>query len=198
MTESSNMKTPIRVIVVDDHELMRKGIVNTLSRSGEFTVVGQGANAPAAVELAAQLTPDLLLIDYRMPGDVTQAIKAILHDFPSIRIAVLSAFDDTDVMHEMLALGVHGYLTKGVNAKSFLEAVRSIARGESVSDPGHWGLTAGEKEVAELVALGLTNGEIAQRLSLNEATLAQTMRKIYTKMGISTRLQMAIQIRSIQ
>ena len=131
----SALDDAIRVVVVDDHPLLRQGIVHALSGESDLRVVGEGANADEAVRLAAELMPDVLLLDVNMPGGGLNALEAIASSCPAIAVLVVSVHDDEETVAAALRKGARGYALKGIDRRQLIETVRSLHRGEHYVSP---------------------------------------------------------------
>ena len=191
----------IRLIVVDDHPVVRDGLRGMLAVEAEFQVVGEAANGAEAVALVATLMPDVLLMDLRMPGmDGVTATEQIKSTHPGIHILVLTTYDsDADILRAVEA-GATGYLLKDAPREELFRAVRATARGESVlapsvaarlmgqmRRPAEEALTAREIQVLGLVAQGASNKEIGQQLCISEATVKSHLIHIFDKLAVSDR-----------
>lgn len=200
-----------RILVVDDHELFREGVVSTLEPEPDFEVVGQAATAEAAMDAALRLRPDLILLDLYMPGRHGLSVLPLLRDaLPDARVVMLTVSEDPDAVTQALRDGAIGYLVKGIRADAFLEALRGIAAGESYVSPSvaghilrsvHWkhaenadldALTVREREVLRLIAKGLTNRDIADSLVITERTVKRHVTGILSKMNLRNRTEAAL------
>ena len=207
----------IRVAVVDDQELVRSGFVVLLRASPGIEVVGEAGDGVEAVELARRTSPDVVLMDVRMPRmDGLEATRAILAD-PSAattRVLVLTTFDDDELVLEALRSGASGFLLKDTRPTQLLEAIEVVAAGEALLHPRITrrlierfaalpaerspraaqddGLTGREREVLVEVAHGRSNSEIAQALVLSEATVKSHVAKILTKLELRDRVQVVV------
>jgi NarL family two-component system response regulator LiaR len=203
---------PIRLLVTDDHAIVRKGIVALLATEPTIEVVGEAGDGREAIEQARRLAPDVILMDLLMPCvDGLGAIRAILADQPQVRILVLTSFASDDKIFPAIRAGAVGYLLKDSGPEQLVQAIHHVFRGESSLDPGiarrlvqefsSWGkladardraLTEREREVLQLVAQGATNREVAERLSISEATVRSHVRSILRKLRLSSRTQAAL------
>ena len=195
----------IRILLADDHPVVREGIRNRLDGEDDCLVVGEAVNGDEAVSLALRLCPDVVLLDVAMPGPgVVPVLEVLRQDVPAARVLVVSAFDDDKYIFGTLAAGAAGYALKGERLSTLVEAVRTVARGEAWLSPrvaakvthralGERTGTAGtpftgrEREVLELMAQGKENAEIAASLVISEQTVKFHVGNIYTKMGVSSR-----------
>ena len=191
----------IRLLIVDDHPIVRDGLRGAFTGSAEFDVVGEAANGGEAVALAAALRPDVVLIDLRMPGmDGVEAIRRLRRQTPSARVLVLTTFDtDQDVLPAIEA-GATGYLLKDAPVEDLLRAVRSASRDEPVlapavarrlmgrvRRPAPGDLSHRELQVLRLIADGSTNREAAAELRISEAGVKTHLLHIYDKLGVRDR-----------
>ena len=192
---------PIRLLIADDHPVVRDGLSGMFSGDDGFEVIGEAANGAQAVTLACALEPDVILMDLRMPEmDGVAAIAELARRKVAARVLVLTTYDtDSDVVRAVEA-GATGYLLKDSPREDLLRAVRAAARGEAalspsvatrllgqVRAPAQEPLSQRETEVLELVARGATNREAAAKLFISEATVKTHLLHIYAKLGVSDR-----------
>ncbi|GAA2835467.1 response regulator transcription factor [Nonomuraea rubra] len=197
----SGPATPIGLLIVDDHPVVRDGLSSMFARDPEFEVLGEAADGAEAVRLAETLRPDVILMDLRMPGmDGVSATRTLAERANGARVLVLTTYDtDTHVLPAIEA-GATGYLLKDAPRDELLRAVRAAARGEAVlapsvaallmnrvRRPAPGPLSPREVEVLHLVASGATNREAAARLFLTEATVKSHLLSIYAKLGVNDR-----------
>ncbi len=209
-----NMNDEIRVIVVDDHAIVRKGISALLATEPGIQVVGEASNGAEALDQASSLLPDVMLMDLVMPQmDGIEAIRQIKTRQPDIRILVLTSFAADDKVLPAIKAGALGYLLKDSSPEDLVSAIRQVYRGESWLHPtiarkvlqeltrpvehkpapdSSQSLTEREAEVLRLIAQGLSNREIADRLVLSEATVRTHVSNILNKLHLASRTQAAL------
>ena len=196
------MSTKIRVLIVDDHFMVRLGLKEAIQGESDFEVAAEASTGPQATDLYRQHRPDLVLMDLRMPGmNGVETTATILREFPAAKVVLLSTFDAEEDIYRGLQAGARGYLLKSTSRDQLLEALRAVQRGERVLDPTVAGrlaermprqaLSARELEVVRLVVDGRTNKEIAQALSIAEVTVKVHVSHLFTKLGVSDRTQIA-------
>lgn len=196
-----SLSEPIRVLIVDDHPVVRDGLRGMFAGDPDFEAVGEAADGAEALTLAQQLQPDIILMDLRMPGmDGITAIRRISELGLAARVLVLTTYDkDSDVVPAIQA-GATGYLLKDSPREDLIRAVRAAHRGESIlapsvanrlmkriREPGQEALSDREIEVLALIAQGLNNREAAARLFISEATVKTHLMHIYAKLGVNDR-----------
>lgn len=191
----------IRVVLIDDHFSIHDVVSTLLQETLDIALVGQGANGQDALELCKRVQPDILLMDVVMPiMDGIRATELLSESFPSVKVLVLSSFEDHESVYAMLRNGAVGYLTKSTLSEDLVETIRVTAQGKMVfskeivdklvSPPqpaADFHLTDREMEVLVLLAQGLTNQQSARRLSISPSTLKFHMTNIYQKLGVQTR-----------
>jgi DNA-binding NarL/FixJ family response regulator len=199
------MSDVIRVVVADDQQVVREGLVALLGLIDGVEVAGSAANGVEAVDLVAQGNVDVVLMDLRMPVlDGTLATARITADFPEVAVLVLTTYADDASIANALRAGARGYLTKDAGRAEIGAALRSTAAGQSTFDPevskrliagltpasaGNDGLTARETEVLRLIARGLSNPEIAGQLFISEATVKTHINNTFAKIGARHRAE---------
>jgi DNA-binding NarL/FixJ family response regulator len=191
----------IRLILVDDHPVVRHGIRGMLEAEPDLTVAGEASSGPEGVALAAELRPDIVLMDLRMPGgDGVEATARIVATVPGVRVLVLTTYEsDRDILRAIEA-GAGGYLLKDASPAELAEGVRAAARGETVlapsvastlirqvRSPAPPALSARETEVLRLVARGLTNADIGRELYITEATVKTHLLRAFAKLDVADR-----------
>jgi two-component system, NarL family, nitrate/nitrite response regulator NarL len=207
---------PIKMIVIDDHPLMRRGIAETLSGEGDIEVVALGGSAEEAVVLARKHAPDVILIDALMPGSGIDATRRICAELRDAKVIMFSIRDDYETVQTALKAGARGYLHKGTAATDLIDAVRKVAAGGSYVSPElaarllvdalsgeaaagapSMGLPSGsltkrEQQMLQLVGQGLSNQEIADRLGLAENTVKHQLTPLFRKLGVRNRTEAAL------
>jgi NarL family two-component system response regulator LiaR len=202
---------PIRILIVDDHAIVRKGLRALLDAKQDIEVVGEAANGDEAIQKANQLRPDVILLDLVMPQkDGIEAIREILDDDPEARILILTSFADDDKVFAAIRGGALGYLLKDSRPSELLEAIRSVYRGDLSIKPSiahklvrelnhatskrrtTEPLTVREVTVLKLVARGLTNQAIAKKLFISDRTVTTHVSHILGKLHLANRTQAAL------
>jgi DNA-binding NarL/FixJ family response regulator len=191
----------IRILLVDDHPVVRHGLRGMLDAEPDLSVVGEASSGTAGVAAARELTPDIVLMDLRMPdGDGVQATGQILAALPTARVVVLTTYEtDRDILRAIEA-GASGYLLKDASPAELADAVRAAARGETVlapsvastlvrqvRAPAPPALSAREVQVLRLVAQGRTNAEIGKELFISEATVKTHLLRVFNKLDVADR-----------
>ena len=201
---------PIRIVVVDDHTLFRRGITALLSRVAGFEVVGEAADGFDGIKAAAQHRPDVVLLDLNMPGiSGIDALHAILKETPGTHVVMLTVSEDADDLMLALRAGAQGYLLKNIESDFLVDAVRRAADGESVMSPEMTGkllrqvragtattaqpaLSPREREILAFLARGASNKEIARDLDVAESTVKIHVQHILRKLELTSRVQAAV------
>jgi len=200
--------TPTRVLIVDDQELLRRGLRMILETDDSIEVVGEAEHGMRALALIPEVAPDVVLADARMPVlDGLGLVKRCATDHPGLPVLVLTTFDDARLVRELLDAGAAGFLLKDVSTDTLTDAIRQVIAGGLVLDPrvarsalstptppGRPKLTEAEQAVADLVALGLPNAEIAARLHLAHGTVKNTVSSLLRKLGQPDRTALALQL----
>jgi two-component system, NarL family, response regulator DegU len=202
--------SPTKVLLVDDHPIVRTGIRNLLERAAEINVVGEASDGFEALKLVEKLSPDVVLLDMEMPGMNGKEVAVQLKQAGSpVKILVLSAHDDKQYIQELLANGASGYLTKEEVPEAIIEAVRGVARGEQgwvsrkiAAKMTAWmnedspakqkGLTPREVQVLKKVVAGKTNQEIGLDLGISEKTVEKHLEGVFSKLGVTSRVEAAV------
>jgi DNA-binding NarL/FixJ family response regulator len=207
---------PIRIVVADDHQVVRAGFAELLDTQPDFTVIATAADGAEAVRVCHEVTPDVVLMDVRMPGmDGIQATRHLTADDAGPRILILTTFDLDEYVYDALRAGASGFLLKDVTAERLFDAVRVIAAGQALLAPAitrrlisefarqHRNtdaaapisfdvLTPRETQVLRLIAEGLSNLEIAARLVITEQTVKTHVSRLLTKLGLRDRTQAVV------
>ncbi|HEX6077960.1 MAG TPA: response regulator transcription factor [Micromonosporaceae bacterium] len=201
----------IRVYLLDDHEVVRRGLRDLLEREGDIEVVGESASAEEAARRIPALRPQVAVLDARLPDgsgiDVCRDVRSV---DPSIRALILTSYEDDEALFAAIMAGASGYVLKQVRGNDLVEAVRTVAAGQSLLDPAITqrvldrirrgpdqpaelaALTEQERRILELIAEGLTNRQIAGRMFLAEKTVKNYVSSLLSKLGLERRTQAAV------
>jgi len=203
----------MKILICDDQAVIRDGLEMLLKLEQDFEVVGAAQDGAEAIELAAQKSPDLVLMDLKMPGmNGIEATREIRTKFPNIKVLVLTTYDDDEWLFDAIRAGASGYLLKDTPRHKIIEAIRGTVEGRSFLDPAIAGklinqvasnqkqpisvlaekLTERELDVLRLIAKGFNNGDIAGQLHLSEGTVRNHVSAILEKLGVSDRTQAAV------
>ena len=197
----------IRVLLADDHDVVRRGLSALLEGADDISVVGAAADGAEAVLLSTELEPDVVLMDLSMPGvDGVEATRRLTAERPDAQVVILTSFSDRERILDALDAGAVGYLLKDAEPDELLRGVRAAARGESPLAPKAAqavlaaraesrpaaDLTAREREVLELLAGGLANKQIARRLGIAEKTVKAHLTSVFQRIGVTDRTQAAL------
>ena len=203
---------PLRLLVVDDHEVVRQGLVSLLDRREHFQVVAEAGTAAEAVEMTRKFEPDLVIMDVRLPdGSGIEACREIRAEFPKTRVVILTSYPDEEAVLSAIIAGASGYLLKQIRSRDLVSALESVGRGESLLDPavtekvldrvrriatGTYTdemaqLTQQEQKILLLVAEGKTNKEIASEVFLSDKTVKNYVSSILSKLNLERRAQAA-------
>jgi DNA-binding NarL/FixJ family response regulator len=207
----------LRILVAEDHPLFRKGMISLLSSVPEFEVVGEAPTGEEAVVRAAHLQPDVVLMDLQMPEvNGIEATRRILQESPSVRVLVVTLFEDEESVFMALRAGARGYVLKDADEEEIVHAIRAVGKGEAIfspnvatrvlayfaaSSPGGATsqvfptLTDREREILTLIAQGHPNPSIARQLSLSTKTVGNYVSNIFTKLQVADRAQAIIRAR---
>ncbi len=202
------MAKPIRVLIADDHPIVREGLTAILNLEKDLEVVGQASTGVEAVSLAGKLRPDIILMDLQMPEmDGVEAIKRVKEKSPHIEIIILTTYDTDEYIFRGLEAGARAFVLKDVSPTEVVDAIRAVHRGESVLEPriatrvldrlgqlsrasvSEEVLSSREVEVLRLVAKGGTNKEIASQLVIGESTVKTHLIHIFNKLGVKDRTE---------
>jgi DNA-binding NarL/FixJ family response regulator len=208
-------RSRLRILLADDHPLVRRGLRAVLAGAADIEVVGEAATGREAIELAAELTPDVILMDLQMPDlSGIEATRAILASQPDARILVVTLFQDDDSVFLALRAGARGYVLKDADEEDLLSALRAVAGGAAIFSPSIANrlltlfssprpsapesfpeLTEREREVLELIAQGLPNPRIAQLLSISVKTVGNHVSVIFGKLQVADRSEAIVRAR---
>ncbi len=205
----------IKILLAEDHAVVRESIREALTREPEFTIVGEASNGDEAVDLARKLKPDVILMDVAMPKlNGIEATRQIKSFHPTVSILVLTAYDDEQYIFSVLSAGAAGYLLKDVGVSDLVEAIKTVYKGESVlhpniakkvlqkfrtgkieavEEPSADLLSEREITVLKLAAGGLSNNAIAQELHLSVSTIESHLRTIFSKLGVGSRTEAVVE-----
>ena len=203
---------PLRVLVVDDSEVVRMGLRALLGADPSLTIVAEAHNVASAIEAATRHQPDIVLLDIRLPdGTGFDACRQILQRSPATRVLVLTSVADEDVVDNAIRAGSHGYLLKEVHGRALLQAIHDVAAGKSILDPAITArvlalmrstapatkntlsmLSPQEHRVLALISEGRTNKEVAHEMSLTEKTVKNYLSNIFDKLHVSRRAEAAV------
>ncbi|MBQ4513392.1 MAG: response regulator transcription factor [Anaerolineaceae bacterium] len=202
----------MRIVLVDDHEVVRLGLKVLLEQSDHFEVVGEANNAKEAVEIAGKFRPDIVLMDIRLPGaSGIEACEEITQLYPEVRVVMLTSYAEDEMLFSAIRAGASGYLLKQINSDDLIRSLESVRRGDALLDPlvtqrvfqevrravkeeeasAFAILSQQEKHVLILVSEGKTNREIAKSLFLGEGTVRNYVSSILSKLGASNRAEAA-------
>ena len=202
---------PTRVLICDDHEVVREGLRTLLSRRPEIAVVGEAGTMREAIEAAAKANPDVVIMDVRLPdGSGVEACRTIREARPETHVIMLTSYADDDALFASIVAGASGYLLKQTRGQQVVDAIQAVAQGRSLLDPDVTGkvlervrrgraeedpqiasLTEQERKVLEQLAEGRTNREIGTTLFLSEKTVKNYVSRILDKLGLSRRAEAA-------
>ncbi len=217
--DNANMEKKIRVLLVDDHAVVRQGLRMFIEMQNDMEVVGEGANGLEAMELVAKLHPDVILLDLIMPElDGVEATRKILAAYPQARVLILTSFGEDDKVFPAIRAGAQGYLLKDIQPRELIRALREAHQGKAQLHPDVarrlmqavsgdmpaespkpaslpvelQGLTEREREVLGMIAQGLTNHEIAEKMVISEKTVKTHVSNLLDKLGLEDRTRAAI------
>ncbi len=201
------MAQPTRLVIADDHPLVRMGIRTTLSADETLELVGEAVDAQQARELCLRLRPDVLLLDLSMPGPApTDTVTWLRERCPETKVVVLTAYDDDAYVRGLLAVGVRGYILKDEMPETIVRAVQTVVRGDTwfslsllknlarpAQEPGGIELSDRELRILQLAVWGRTDRGIGEELFLSERTVRYHLRHIYEKLGVDSRVEAVAQ-----
>jgi DNA-binding NarL/FixJ family response regulator len=210
MAASAATPADIKVFLLDDHEIVRRGVRDMLEAEPGITVVGEAATAESALARIPALQPDVAVLDVRLPdGDGVTVCREIRSRMPEVGCLMLTSFGDDEALFDAIMAGAAGYVLKQIRGTDLVGAVRTVARGESMLDPDAAGrllarirdqatrtdplagLTQQERKILELIGEGLTNRQIGERLFLAEKTVKNYVSALFAKLGMERRTQAA-------
>ncbi len=198
-------ESPIRILIVDDHMIVRQGLKLIFETEDSVKVVGEAENGIIGVELASELAPDIILMDLQMPElDGLNAVNTILEENPAQKVIILTTFNEDDLMYQCLQLGAKGFLLKDTGREALMNTIHAAMRGETLLSPEVMGkllaysrqpaakaadslLSERELEVLRAAAEGGTNQQIALQLGISERTVRAHLTSVYNKLGVSSR-----------
>jgi DNA-binding NarL/FixJ family response regulator len=210
VTDSASAQAPIKVFLLDDHEIVRRGVKDMLEAEPDLTVVGEAGTAESALARIPALRPDVAVLDVRLPdGDGVSVCREIRSRMPEVACLMLTSFGDDEALFDAIMAGAAGYVLKQIRGTDLVGAVRTVARGESMLDPEAAskvmarmrdqasktdplaGLTPQERKILELIGEGLTNRQIGERMFLAEKTVKNYVSALFAKLGMERRTQAA-------
>ncbi|MEU0656671.1 response regulator [Streptomyces albogriseolus] len=206
---------PVKVFLLDDHEVVRRGVHDLLNDEPDITVVGEAATVEQALIRVPALRPDVAVLDVRLPdGDGVTVCRELRSRMPDLACLMLTSFDDEEALLDSIMAGAAGYVLKQIQGSDLVTAVRTVARGQSLLDASATaklmarlrsageqpaeepdvlpGLTDREREILDLIGEGLTNRQIGQRLYLAEKTVKNHISRLLSKLGVERRVQAAV------
>lgn len=205
---------PVRVFLVDDHEVVRRGLYDLLGAEPDIEVVGEAGTADQALARGPALRPDVAVLDVRLPdGDGITVCRELRSHMPDLACLMLTSFDDDDALLDAILAGAAGYVLKQIKSSDLVSAVRTVASGQSMLDPATTGrlmhslrgtperpgedealggLSPREREILALIGEGLTNRQIGERLYLSEKTVKNNISRLLGKLGVERRVQAAV------
>lgn len=208
-------RKPIRVFLLDDHEVVRRGVRDLLDAEPDIEVVGDAGSIAHALARAPALRPDVAVLDVRLPdGDGITVCRELRSRLPALACLMLTSFDDDDALLDAIMAGAAGYVLKEIKGSDLVDAVRTVASGQSMLDPATTtrlmnslrgedsegergpdalsGLSPREREILGLIGEGLTNRQIGKRLYLSEKTVKNHISRLLAKLGVERRIQAAV------
>ncbi|WP_133913078.1 response regulator [Streptomyces sp. NBC_00582] len=214
MADAERPDTPIRVFLLDDHEVVRRGVRDLLNDEPDITVVGEAGTVEQALVRVPALRPQVAVLDVRLPdGDGVTVCRELRSSMPELACLMLTSFDDEEALLDSIMAGASGYVLKQIQGTDLVSAVRTVAAGQSLLDPSATtrlmarlrqgqepepepdalpGLTDREREILALIGEGLTNRQIGQRLYLAEKTVKNHISRLLAKLGVERRIQAAV------
>ncbi|MFH8801235.1 response regulator [Streptomyces sp. NPDC017936] len=218
--ERSGPGDPIRVFLLDDHEVVRRGVRDLLNDEPDITVVGEAGTVEQALVRVPALRPQVAVLDVRLPdGDGVTVCRELRSHMPDLACLMLTSFDDEEALLDSIMAGASGYVLKQIQGTDLVSAVRTVARGQSLLDASATtrlmarlrggqqkeeepdalpGLTEREREILALIGEGMTNRQIGQRLYLAEKTVKNHISRLLAKLGVERRVQAAVIATQVQ
>ncbi|MGW1024607.1 response regulator [Streptomyces sp. NPDC002577] len=219
-SEQRGTDSPIQVFLLDDHEVVRRGVHDLLDDEPDITVVGEAATAEQALVRIPALRPRVAVLDVRLPdGDGVTVCRELRSRMPGLACLMLTSFDDEEALLDSIMAGASGYVLKQIQGSDLVSAVRTVAAGQSLLDPSATallmarlradrhddphavalpGLTPREREILALIGEGLTNRQIGRRLYLAEKTIKNHISRLLAKLGVERRIQAAVIATQVQ
>ncbi|GAA1544048.1 response regulator transcription factor [Streptomyces albidochromogenes] len=214
-SDGSPGKPLVKVFLLDDHEVVRRGVHDLLDAEADLTVVGEASTAEQALARVPALRPQVAVLDVRLPdGDGVSVCRELRSRMPDLACLMLTSFDDEEALLDAIMAGASGYVLKQISGTDLVNAVRTVASGQSLLDPGATarvmarlrgdnapkdnrpqglrGLTARERDILTLVGQGMTNREIGKQLFLAEKTVKNNISRLLAKLGVERRVQAAV------
>ncbi|HEV7192317.1 MAG TPA: response regulator transcription factor [Jatrophihabitantaceae bacterium] len=211
MDDSAAVTADIKVFLLDDHEIVRRGLADLIEAEPGITVVGEAGTAAEALNRIPAVRPDVAILDARLPdGSGIDVCRDIRSSMPEVRCLILTSYDDNDAVFAAVMAGAAGYLLKEIRGSNLVDAIRQVADGKTLLDPGVTerlltrlrdgepkderlaSLTDREREILALIADGLTNRQIGERLFLAEKTVKNYVSGLLAKLGMERRTQAAV------
>src|SRR5947208_2432149 len=211
MTEAEAVPSVTRIFLLDDHEIVRRGVADLLNSVPAFEVVGEAGTAAEALRRLPAATPDVAILDGRLPdGSGIEVCRIIREEQPAVRCLILTSYDDDEAIFAAVLAGAAGYVLKQIRGSNLVDAVRQVAAGQSLLDPSVTdrvlrriregkqedarlaSLNAQERKILVLIAEGLTNRQIGERLFLAEKTVKNNVSSLLAKLGMQRRTQAAV------
>jgi two-component system response regulator DevR len=210
-TDLNSQSQPIRVFLLDDHEIVRRGLADLIDAEAGLSVVGEAGSAAEALSRIPAVNPDVAILDARLPdGSGIDVCRDIRSSMPQVRCLILTSYDDNDAVFAAVMAGAAGYLLKEIRRNNLIDAIRQVAAGKSLLDPSVTerlltrlrdgapedkrlaSLTDREREILGLITEGLTNRQIGERLFLAEKTVKNYVSGLLAKLGMERRTQAAV------
>jgi len=208
---SDSTSSPIRLFLLDDHEIVRRGLADLLNSEEDLDVVGEASTCDEAMRRIPAVVPDVAILDGRLPdGSGIEVCRRIREEYPQVRCLILTSYDDDDAIFDAVLAGASGYVLKQIRSSNLVDAVRQVAAGQSLLDPSVTArvlqrirdgkrederlaaLNAQERKILALIAEGLTNRQIGERLFIAEKTVKNNVSSLLGKLGMQRRTQAAV------